>query len=350
MKKLLTVIVAVLALAFATDAMALNAPTIDSGYCGSTNGIWWSGGGSDAIGYRVFRAASTNSGFNWGPEVLVYDTTTNGYVTTYLDLNVDPNKWYRYRVKALSATTASDYSAPFTCQHWEPVGTPPISDAQAAAFVVHKAETRPENATYNNYVPTDSELSAFYNAGSFNPYTQYVTGRPGLTNPSTDDLIQWATHKWGLPTDLGRAEAVQESNWYQLKDADHGFGDCTTYSNSTLYNQQPAVARNQAGCSGTNTTWASLGIMQIKWMEGGGSLSHPGTEPLRWKSTAFNLDYWGATLRYYYDGLCDWCSSGYSAGQDWNSVGAWFSPSPWGTSTNYITGVQNHLKNRDWPQ
>ena len=44
-----------------------------------------------------------------------------------------------------------------------------------------------------------------------------------------------------------------------------------------------------------------------------------GTEPLRWRSTAFNLDVYGATLRYYYDGRCSWCGPGYAPGQSWNS-------------------------------
>ena len=36
----------------------------------------------------------------------------------------------------------------------------------------------------------------------FNPYLQYVDGRDGMTDPSTDDLIQWAAHKWGIPGEL----------------------------------------------------------------------------------------------------------------------------------------------------
>ncbi len=69
--------------------------------------------------------------------------------------------------------------------------------------------------------------------------------------------------------------------------------------------------------------YQSLGIMQVKWTPEG---LHPGTEPLRWKSTAFNADYWGSVVRYYYDGLCYWCSPDYTPGQEWASIGAWYSP------------------------
>ena len=57
-------------------------------------------------------------------------------------------------------------------------------------------------------------------------------------------------------------------------------------------------------------------------------------------------------MRYYYDGLCSWCSTGYAAGQQWNSIGAWYSPSPWGNSgaQSYIQAVQTHLTNRTWSQ
>ena len=49
----------------------------------------------------------------------------------------------------------------------------------------------------------------------------------------------------------------------------------------------------------TSNVYQSLGIAQVRWTPDG-SL-HPGTEPLRWESTAFNLDEQAATLRFYYD-------------------------------------------------
>ena len=86
--------------------------------------------------------------------------------------------------------------------------------------------------------------------------------------------------------------------------------------------------------------------MQIKWTPQGLQL---GTEPLRWKSTAFNVDYWASVVRYYFDGLCDWCASGYTPGQEWNSIGAWYNPTPWGSaSSTYQAHVQDKVAQLPW--
>jgi hypothetical protein len=154
---------------------------------------------------------------------------------------------------------------------------------------------------------------------------------------TTDEILQWGAEKWGIPEDVVRAVAVTESYWRQ-----DGMGDRRDGVNASLY---PAQSRIDS-----DSVYESLGITQIKWRPDG-SL-HPGTEPLRWKTTAFNVDYWGASIRYYYDGLCSWCSAGYGPGQAWESVGAWYSPNPWQNAgmLNYITTVKGHLANRTWEQ
>ncbi len=71
----------------------------------------------------------------------------------------------------------------------------------------------------------------------------------------------------------------------------------------------------------------SFRLLQIK------STVSKGTYPLSQLSTAFGVDYYGASFRYYYDGAATWspndpcCFSGttYKAGDVWGSVGAWFS-------------------------
>jgi hypothetical protein len=207
-----------------------------------------------------------------------------------------------------------DFVEAFTALGWRSVGQPPLSDHDAAAVVMHQPEVRPDNAGANSYVPTDSELAAFHSAGASadNPWLQYVTGRPGLSSPSTDDLIQWAANKWGITADWMRAEAVDESYWHQ----------------------------SAVGSNGTK------GLMQI------GAGANTGTDPLRWKSTAWNLDYYGAVMRFYFDGKCYWCSPNYGAGQEWGSIGAWYEPTPWGNqgAKDYIGRVQAELSNRMWAQ
>jgi hypothetical protein len=227
---------------------------------------------------------------------------------------------------------------------WRAPDTLPLSDAQAAARVMHRPEQRPENAAANEFVPSESALAAFRQAKNqygqtnleYNPLFAEVTGRPGLTAPSTDDLIQWAAAKWGIPVEWLRAQYVVESYWRQAQ-----LGDLSAVP-TEWFSLYPPQAR-----SGSEV-YQSMGIAQVKWMPGGEVGA--GTEPLRWESTAFNIDYQAATVRYYFDGLCTWCTSGYSAGQQWNSIGAWFEPYPWENSgqANYIKEVQVELAARPW--
>jgi hypothetical protein len=231
---------------------------------------------------------------------------------------------------------------------WVSPGAAPLSDAQAAGLVTHQPETRSGNVAANNFAPTDAQLQAFYSTTNqygqtsvqWNPLYRYVTGRSGLSNPSTDDLIQWTAHKWGIPEDWIRAQMVVESNWHM-----NHLGDRTTMS-SAWYSLYPSQAR----VAGTSDAYQSMGIAQVRWRPDGSV--GPGTEPLRWQSTAFNLDFYAATIRYYYDGLCNWCGTGYSAGQQWNSIGAWYEPSPWNNASqqSYIQKVASALSQRPWAQ
>jgi hypothetical protein len=236
--------------------------------------------------------------------------------------------------------------APSPSTSWRAAGSPPLADAVAASLVAPRAEIRPNNYTANHYLPTDSELSAFHNAvygagpnagrraDAYNPLIKYVTGR---FTGTTDEIIQWGAHKWGIPEDVLRAVAVNESSWRQ-----DAMGDREDGVNASLY---PAQSRIDS-----DSVYESLGITQVKW-RGDGSMN-PGTEPLRWKSTAFNVDYWGANVSYYYDGLCSWCKPGYTAGQAWESIGAHYEPSPWLNSgmLAYIDHVKATMAARPWAQ
>jgi hypothetical protein len=238
----------------------------------------------------------------------------------------------------------------------------PLSDSAASALVTHQPEVRAFNAkayiingvTYpaaNYYVPSDAELTNYKNAkNEFNQtttqatyYGQFVTGRPGLTNPSTDDLIQWGAHKWGIPEDWLRAQYISESYWNHFQ-----LGDQSTES-AAWYPQFPVQSR----VSGSSTdVFESMGISQVKWRPD--NSVGIGTEPLRWKSTAFNIDFQAAQIRFYYDnpnGLrTTWGDASYVPCQQWNSLGGWFEPYPWNNigQLNYISSVQSHLNNRDW--
>jgi hypothetical protein len=224
----------------------------------------------------------------------------------------------------------------------------PLSDTQAAALIVPTAEIRPGNTTANLYRPSRIELSAFLNNEKDlygtspvqdNPYFQYVTG--GFSG-TTDEIIQWGAAKWGLPMDWLCAEYVQESWWNHSQ-----LGDLTTVANPTLY---PAYSRGTG-----NHVYQSLGITQIHWNHPDANNSGIGTEPLRWKSTAFNVDYQAARVRFYFDnpqGKRSAWGDNYKSCNNWLSIGGWYSPYPWNNSGQqwYVQSVQTHLAKRTWAQ
>jgi hypothetical protein len=239
----------------------------------------------------------------------------------------------------------------------------PLSDRAAAAFVTHEPETRPFNAkpysiagkrhpSVNSYVPTAAQLRAFHGSrvkgdetlAKFNPYLEAVDGLDGLRNPSTDDLIQWAAHKWGIPEDWLRAEFSLESSWNSFM-----LGDEATVSRG-WYQRYPVQAR----VPGSLSVFTSMGITQVKWIPDGSIGA--GTEPLRWESTAFNLDYQAAVLRFYYDNpsgtRSSWGDSSYAPCQAWRSLGGWFQPFPWGNSgqASYVANVQQRLREKIWTE
>jgi hypothetical protein len=251
---------------------------------------------------------------------------------------------------APTSGSGGDPPAPLTS--WVPATAGrfvPLSDGAAAADVTPTPENRPDNSAGNAYMPTPSQLHAFYatinNNGqtvvAANPYDQYVTGHYTGT---TDEIIQWAAWKWGIPADWLRAEYVAESHWNMSQ-----LGDPTTVT-PAVYSEYPPQAR----VAGTDEVYQSMGITQIKW-DPDGSVG-AGTEPLRWESTAFNVDYQAATLRFYFDdpdGLRSaWGDSSYTAGNAWASLGGWFEPYPWLNSgqLNYIATVQAILAARTWAQ
>jgi hypothetical protein len=237
----------------------------------------------------------------------------------------------------------------------------PLSDQAAAALVTHEPETRPDNdkpysingvryPSANSYVPSQDQLAKFRSAKTslkqpilqLNPYLRYVDGRDGLHDPSTDDLIQWAAHKWGIPENWLKAEFVLESSWNSFMR-----GDLAPVSAADYHKYPP-----QSRVPGTDEVYRSLGITQIMWDPEGDEGA--GTEPLRWLSTAFNLDFQAAMVRYFYDNPLNarkaWGDASYKPCQKWNSIGAWFHPYPWGNSgqADYAKTVQHNLATTAW--
>ena len=213
-----------------------------------------------------------------------------------------------------------------------PVGSPILSDADAAARVQRSSfEPRPRNAQANQHVPTSAELSRFFTY-SPNNGTCVETLKKRISGNfvgTTDEIIQWAAHKWGIDEDIVRAVAVKESYWNQdaRGDWDSAIQDYQSYGLTQ-------VRRNSQGQLGPD------------W---------DGTFPLSRDSTAFNLDFWGASVRQYYEGCSTWLNdvggNTYYAGDIWGSVGAWYAGRWWNDHAHwYIGDVQTYLRNRTWAQ
>ncbi len=192
------------------------------------------------------------------------------------------------RLVAAAAVSLLALSLPAVASARRPHNGPALTDAAAASMVVHSSwEPRSDNYQANHTVPTASQLRYFRDHDSM-PYARYVTGHYRGT---TDEIIQWAAHKWNLSVNLMRAVAAVETWWHGsfVGDGGYAFG---LYQLDVRYHCCGDLARN---------------------------------------STAFAADYYGAIIRTYYDGLETWLNtvSGngrpYRAHDLWGSVGYWAS-------------------------
>ena len=227
------------------------------------------------------------------------------------------------RVRRSTTTTVPTSTAPTgTTSVLRPLGSPILSDADAAARVRRSSwEPRPTNAVQNATVPTAAELATFH---SYNGTGQWgncdYSHRAKVTGNfkgTTDEIIQWAAWKWGLPEDTLRAVATRESWWRMEAVGDNG---------------------------------QSFGITQVK-----NASFHAGTYPISKNSTAFNADYHAGIVRQYFEGCSPWLKNYvfngtvYAAGDLWGSIGTWYS-GRWhdDPANNYIAIIKDHQANRTW--
>jgi hypothetical protein len=187
-----------------------------------------------------------------------------------------------------------------------------ISDVAAAESVDRSRwEPRPRNREENGRTPSRDTLRQFRRWSELpRAYKRRVSG--DFTG-TTDEIIQWAAHKWGFAPDLVRAVATIESWWKMSAVGDDG---------------------------------ESFGIMQVKR---GPHCCFPATR----RSTAFNVDYYGAWLRAVYDGRFRWLNTvergeRYRRGDLWGSVGVWYSGRWRYGSGAYIRRVKKTIRQRVW--
>ena len=187
-----------------------------------------------------------------------------------------------------------------------------IRDVAAAELVAHSRwEPRPKNREANQRRASKRMVRRFRHTTALpRAYKRRVTG---AYRGTTDEVIQWAARKWGFSPDLFRAVAVIESWWKMSAIGDEG---------------------------------RSYGIMQVRR---GPHCCFPATR----RSTAFNLDYYGAYLRSVYDGRARWLNNAprterYRRGDLWGSVGVWYSGRWRYGSGEYIRRVKDTIRQRVW--
>ena len=309
-------------------------------------------GNAGVAGYRVYRNGTQ-----------VAQTTA----TSDSDSGLTNHTTYSYTVVAydaagnVSAASAAVSAMPVAptsgnppppIQAWVPANGSsftPLSDSAAAADVIPTPEVHAVNNVPNHSVPTSAQVQSFHSAidawgrpiTAVNPYFKYVTGN---FTGTTDEIIQWGAWKWGIPEDWLRAEYSQESMW---KQAALGDRKTVTTSDYALYPQQARIPNSL-------DVYQSMGLTQVKWTPNGSVGA--GTEPMRWTSTAFNVDYQLASIRYLFDNPQGLASanetSNYFSANGWDSLGGWFSYYPWINSgqMTYINAVQGRLSVRTWAQ
>jgi len=212
-------------------------------------------------------------------------------------------------------------------QHFRTIGPgAELPSADSCAERVRRSawEPRPENRDANHTVGKKGVdidgADAAFNA-------KFAPRIDGDFTGTTDEIIQWASCKWGFDEDITRARAVQESFWRQSKESD--------------------VTSNDEACSKIGKTAPcpqSYGILQVK------STVHENTYPTSEKSTAFNVDYALAWLRACYEGAFNhWLPASYGPGDEWGCVGAWYS-GKWRDSRalEYVQEVEKLLAQQAW--
>ena len=215
-------------------------------------------------------------------------------------------------VTAQDATASGGDRAARVKAATRPPRTKPRRDVVAARLVNESGwEPRPRNRKRNMRTPSRRGIRHFRrHSGLPRRYERRVSGNYRGT---TDEIIQWAAHKWGFHPDVLRAVAVIESWWRQGAIGDHG---------------------------------RSFGLMQLK-------RGHHCCYPLSRRSTAFNVDYYGAWLRWVYDGRARWLNhmergGRYRGGELWRSVGAWYSGRWRHHNGEYIARVKRIVRKRVW--
>ena len=252
------------------------------------------------------------------------------------------------------------------------------SSAECAARIRRSTwEPRPWNTKRNSVVPDRAAVAkslASHKRSTFGTYdtrwdSLLLARVDGAMTGTTDEILQWAACKWGLPDNLIRAIAHHESTWNQYLTYQASPGRPVTYYGSGDF---PAAGGSDPTYSSTITrlggfdytrfygsgisprTFSIVGVMSYDGWRPDWPDQTNGTFPFNRDSTAFAVDYLGAELRGCYEGWKFWLrdtgNGSYAAGDLWGCVGSWFAGSwhaPAGDA--YAAGVRAEAEQeRPW--
>ena len=279
------------------------------------------------------------------------------------------------------------------------------SGSQCTARVHYSRwEPRPENYQQNHTMPAPGAMAASFalrprdRADTHNSLwdTWLLPRVNGRFTGTTDEILQWAACKWGLPDNLIRADAGVESTWFQYLhfpgDAsaggggggscywERGCGDAFSSPTASSITYCDAIAREgllpsevhnyqkdpitasggypyTPGPGMCPKTFSILGVRSWVGPTGRSENSYPGdqngTFPFTRDSTAAAADYWGASIRGCYEGWETWLRNTgthtYRAGDLWGCIGAWYAGQWHSPAANaYIAKVQRAERNLVW--
>ena len=236
-------------------------------------------------------------------------------------------------------------------------------------------EPRPDNYKRNHLMPDPAAVHTALAArpravggASDSRWDTWLLPRiDGQFTGTTDEIFQWAACKWGMPDDLLRAIAVNESTWYQYLTypsgravPNYGSGDVFSAASADSKIYCGLVARfgydyqQDLGSGICPQTFSIVGLKS--WQDpawGAWPDNQNGVFPFNRNSTAFAVDYLGSELRGCYEGWIFWLrgtgTGDYAVGDLWGCVGAWYAGA-WHTSdaASYIFRVRRFLDARPW--
>jgi hypothetical protein len=250
------------------------------------------------------------------------------------------------------------------------------TDEQCAASVHHSTwEPRPDNTGPNNRMPSVRRVHGSFAArplsgdGAFSRrWDTWVLPRvTGHYTGTTDEIFQWAACKWGISDNVLRAIAVRESTWFQYEVypsgrcvTDWGCGDVVDTPTPSTDTFCTAISRYRHDYQADYAagvcpkTFSIAGVMSWQDPDWGAMRDNQnGTFPFNRNSTAFALDYLGASLRGCYEGWSPWLDNAgpvpYEVGDLWGCVGNWYS-GEWRTDValGYVHRVRTELRHRTW--